>query len=360
MDAAQWVRSQQQQHRLFQTPPACEQEELQVADDVSRDACDVASVLASIQQQPGAVNALHRHEALPAQLNAVGRGLNSTLLPILQSPLPSGESDIAFPNCHGVRGIGGPMVTLAPIQNQQSLVVESFAKMPPVYPSPLQMQPVPKRAVAKQERVNEETKQKPEPEFKTSFQFVVNADMKERRETVRKHVMKEYRRRERWEQDRKNGKTPSEALSLKQPSSKRRRKNAGSPPQSASLKVAPTTNITCLTSPLTLSSDSRSVSLASSSRCMSVGATSPTTIGSSVPDIFDEAIEELQRNDILPHKTDPWAAVAASSVDPFSRFNADCGPATQALLHHCRYSFEKRVVQDADGCRRLGDAEFNG
>ena len=35
--------------------------------------------------------------------------------------------------------------------------------------------------------------------FKPSFQFVVNEDAKQARKTVRKHVMREYRRRERWE-----------------------------------------------------------------------------------------------------------------------------------------------------------------
>ena len=75
--------------------------------------------------------------------------------------------------------------------------------------------------------------------FKTTFQFVVNEDAKEARNTVRKHVMREYRRRERWEQGQRAPPPEATKAQAAAGTKKRRRKaqsdspreNAEQPPQ---------------------------------------------------------------------------------------------------------------------------------
>jgi hypothetical protein len=60
--------------------------------------------------------------------------------------------------------------------------------------------------------------------------------------------------------------------------------------------------------------------------------------------VLDEPTDEKD----LPYRADPWAAVARSQVDPFSRVNFDCGPSTQAILHHCKSTVMTFLAREKD------------
>ena len=171
----------------------------------------------------------------------------------------------------------------------------------------------------------------PAPTFKPEFRFVVNEDAKQARKTVRKHVMKEYRRRERWEHGEKTATSPGKAVQAK--------REAKTPPRSDSCFSDGTSS--GVEWPWVAEGEERggrkskfiSVVLNSSKRrCLSPQYEQ---------DKKSAADHNLQTppndNDSTTHM-DPRAVVARSQIDPFSaKLNFDCGPATQAILHHFAY-----------------------
>ncbi|MCJ1284197.1 hypothetical protein MMC26_003528 [Xylographa opegraphella] len=170
----------------------------------------------------------------------------------------------------------------------------------------------------------------PVPTFKPEFQFVANEDAKQARRAIRKHVMREYRRRERWEYgDNKSAASGGTA------------KGTGLHKRKAKEEVVKTESSSsenrslCAASPWILEPDGRGEELLGSvqdyvrrrkdERYGAAGA-----IKVSIEDEIPGAPEDYG----LPFRGDPWAAVGQSQVNPFSRIPFDVGPATQALLHH--------------------------
>ena len=226
-------------------------------------------------------------------------------------------------------------------------------------------------------------------EFKTTFQFVVNEDAKEARNTVRKHVMREYRRRERWEQGQRG---PPEKKPAVPAPKKRRRKQVRSPEeegQSAIQEMPP--EILPDAPPVEQRNDpgAQKDEEGKSQGSSGGGAKSPGSSGSenqpaptkkklrvvspifpeskqhqlwgAVATDYDDAIAELEGNKITPYTADPWAGVAVNEIDPFSKLKLELGPATSSLLHHCmfnRLSFRARGYADWSSC--LGHAKSNG
>ena len=176
--------------------------------------------------------------------------------------------------------------------------------------------------------------------FKTSFQFVVNEDSKQARQTVRKHVMREYRRRERWEHSGDAAAPP-----------RVRKKDAATKPKTWRRKKGL----------LNTSSESSPSKESSPVEGLVSGFDIPAN-GSSVDDRVhrgssgsENDIEEFRQLDnnndifdgsaVVPSDTqdssqvyyaDPWAAVGRSQVDPFSNTNFDNGPDLQSILYYCK------------------------
>lgn len=282
-----------------------------------------ALATAAIQQYPIKVGAIYRqggvsqYDPLRAGIEAVGRELPGTLLPLLRSARDGSSYSASS------RYMPETKPSLPPIGSIRDM--SSHYLSPLSTPSPIMS-------------VKPEV-EKAEPEFKTSFQFVVNETGKEARKTVRKHVMKEFRRRERWEQ---GGKAPPrERKPNATPTQKRRRKVSVSPIESDSpaseAQAEPSPN----PSPRLYEVDDKGQALIDPHKRRRLSSPSDSsslqTFGTIFADddaIFDEARDEAN----LPYRADPWAAVAQSQVDPFSKFELDCGPATQALLHHCTFA----------------------
>ena len=176
--------------------------------------------------------------------------------------------------------------------------------------------------------------------FKPSFQFVVNEDSKQARQTVRKHVMREYRRRERWEHSGAVAAPPRVAkkdAAAKPKATRRKKGQPNSSPESSPSKES---------SPVARGAPSFDIVLNGSS----VGdrAYDGSNSGS------DNDIEEFRQLDtdsgvfgggaVVPssqdisrvYYADPWAAVGHSQVDPFSNSNFDNGPDLQSILYHCK------------------------
>ncbi|MCJ1474952.1 hypothetical protein MMC13_003612 [Lambiella insularis] len=169
--------------------------------------------------------------------------------------------------------------------------------------------------------------------FKPEFQFVVN-DAQQARKTVRKHVMREFRRRERWEngdnkrvqgvnattKGRRNA--PIVLAQSESPSS-------SSPSVGAASPWSAETEGKSEASPETLPDHSRQRDTPENERDTMVN------VAEKVEDVeVDAEINNALDDDGLRYRVDPWAAVARSQVDPFSKIKFDVGPATQALLHH--------------------------
>lgn len=295
------------------------------------------------------------NDPLLQDMQSHSRDLAPTLLPILHTPEGAPGTDYDLNNCRGVAGIGGSMLPVNALQTQNLQYVTPatsspsqgsptglFKHDPQTFANTSPTQPQPKPVI------------KPEKEeFKTTFQFVVNEDAKEARNTVRKHVMREYRRRERWEQGQKG--QPSDKK-LPNTAKKRRRKQAQSPTEAEQVSQHSSSD---RHSPLGSANDQRieheqkhdsprSDGTSSSSNGSSTSA--PTKKKAKmIPPVFpesrqhqlwgavstdyDEAIHELEGNTVTRYRADPWAAVGTSDVDPFTKF--ELGPATQSLLHHC-------------------------
>ncbi|MCJ1387697.1 hypothetical protein MMC18_000540 [Xylographa bjoerkii] len=170
----------------------------------------------------------------------------------------------------------------------------------------------------------------PSPIFKPEFQFVVNEDAKQARRTVRKHVMREYRRRERWEHG--DNKTAASGRATK--ATGRRKRKVGEElvksesPSSENTSVGPA-------SPWVMEPESKGEELLGPVQDYIRRRQDEVyeSAGAIEVDVEDE-IPGAPGDYGLPFRADPWAAVGQSQVDPFSRIQFDVGPATQALLHH--------------------------
>ncbi len=195
-----------------------------------------------------------------------------------------------------------------------------------------------------QERVLEELDV--EREFATRFHFVSSNDPLNSRKSVRKHVMREYRRRERWEKGEGRGERISSTCI-----SHSKRSQVSSPssaweadpfegwdaldgnsahwlatPESLSLAETP--------GHLLVVGKRRKLDL---SLGKSVTRTDPSTLRHSHP-WTDLGCEKAKAYDgAVPFRFNPWAAVAAADVDPFSKINFGTEPAMQALFHQCKF-----------------------
>ena len=309
-----------------------------------------ASSISGQSSQPPPVN-----DPLLQDMQSHSRDLAPTLLPILQTAEGAPGTDYDLNNCRGVSGIGGSMLPASVSQSQNAQYATpaaSSSQGSPAGPfrhgiqtfsSTLPSQPQPKPTI------------KPEKEeFKTTFQFVVNEDAKEARNTVRKHVMREYRRRERWEQGQKV--QPPEKQSSNT-AKKRRRRQAQSPTEaeqiSSSEHHSPPGSATgqrveehkhgSPRSDGTSSSSNSSSSAPIKKKVKMVPPVFPESrehqLWGAVATDYDEAIDELEGNKVTRYRADPWAAVATSDVDPFTKF--ELGPATQSLLHHCELMYSR-------------------
>ncbi|MCJ1419165.1 hypothetical protein MMC32_005518 [Xylographa parallela] len=192
----------------------------------------------------------------------------------------------------------------------------------------------------------------PSPIFKPEFHFVVNEDAKQARRTVRKHVMREYRRRERFEHGdnrtaasgraAKGGgprkrKAEEEVLKSESPSSENTSVGAPSP-----RVVEPEGKGEELLGPVQDYVRRRQDEVYGSAGVIEVGS--------------EEEIPGAPEDYGLPFRADPWAAVGQSQVDPFSRIPFDMRPATQALLHHFAWVMPSIMDQMVAGTNfhRLG------
>ena len=186
-----------------------------------------------------------------------------------------------------------------------------------------------------------------EQQFKTTFQFVVNENAKDARNTVRKHVMREFRRRERWEQGKKG---PSESQGQQTGTGQKRRRRAERPTREefrlqarGEKPVSPPRSEAGDKSESSEKSDDAMTSLILGQRKRprfdppSLPESRQLQIWGAVSSEYDGAIKEMTLDKSRLYESDPWAAVAPSEIDPFSRLKVELGPVTQSLLHHCKY-----------------------
>ena len=277
------------------------------------DAYSAAQVLTTISHpQHYSPQAPHSpHLPLPAGVQAVGQNLPRTLL-----PLPVLRGTATPPGTYM-----NPKATPAPA---------SCSNLKRRFEEDGGGDGTRDSTVAVQAREQTSTPAAPSPVFKPEFQFVVNEDAKQARRTVRKHVMREYRRRERWEHG--DNKTAASGRAMKGTAKRQLKMEEAivksESPSSESTYVGPA-------SPLVTEPESKGEEL--------LGPVQDY-IRRRQDEVYEStaAIEVAVEDEIpgtpgdygLPFRPDPWAAVAQSQVDPFSRIQFDVGPATQALLHH--------------------------
>ena len=177
-------------------------------------------------------------------------------------------------------------------------------------------------------------------EFKQSFQFVANENAQQSRKAVRKHVMREYRRRERW--DKHSGKKIQEAKA-RGPITRAKTDSSVCSKSASWQEWCP--------EDVSMSDDSPRITdrtagnpwevcLGGHRRCPSLDSNIETTPSSDTDrDEFGKTLFLDRRSDGFLCNADPWAGVAQAQVDPFSTtVGLEGGPPTQALLHHCKPS----------------------
>ena len=320
----------------------------------------------------------HPPDPLLQDMNAHSRDLDTTLLPILRTQEGAPGTDYDLNNCRGVTGIGGAMVPAAepPPEQHTSWQGQPYvSSSAPSVQSPSQSLPKqgPSSSSTLESPVSDaksatpkQDKDKDKEGFKTTFQFIVNEGAKEARNTVRKHVMREYRRRERWEQGQK---VPLETKPVPPPTAKKRRRRQGNPPPEPDTPVVQDVKMfepvpeppiveqrresivhTSADSPQSTESTGSSSGAGGGVPVARVMAPSKKKV-KMLPPVFaeskqhqlwgavatdyEDAIAEMEGNKIVPYRADPWAAVAVNEIDPFSKLKLDLGPATSSLLHHC-------------------------
>lgn len=290
---------------------------------------------AGLNQDP-LVQDIHEHS----------RDLVATLLPILQVQEGDPGTSYDINNCKGVNHIAGSMMPddedISRSISRSSFTGSSHGQLIPM------QQHVYRSSIIKNEP-SPTTPIKPEtPGFQTTFQFVVNENAKEARITVRKHVMKEFRRRERWEQGQKG--VMSGSIEKKTVSAKRRRRK-DTPESDLPTPIEP--QIPANLPPIEPRRESISQQLSSAVQLHDPSGRNimkkrnkvlippkfPESrqhqLWGAVSTGFDQAIVELEGRNSGPYQHDPWSTVAVDQVDPFTKLDLDLGPATQSLLHHC-------------------------
>jgi hypothetical protein len=296
-----------------------------------------AQVLASFQQHPtknvgdyGRAGAGHStQEPYAPGSPAPDRDLAAVIDPLLRCPISNqGHDGTAKPSRtigsdHDARPILPVPDALArarEVQVRQQAMQAQQAKYRQLQPARQQQQQ--RHAAPLPPPPSPARQEDPEPEFKTLFQFVVNEDAKEARRTVRKHVMREYRRRERWER----GSTRAmQSKSVVSASPKRRKASKSS---SSSASPADPTEASAMSPGITEPGEQSLVG-GGGPRCFT------SNPGSFDADGHREGNKQVMK---LRQMGDPWLAVASSEVDPFSPFRLDNGPSTQKILNHrkCR------------------------
>ena len=290
-----------------------------------------------------------------ASISSESANLPSALAPFVHgSPFantttkPGGIS-----NCPGATGLGGPLVPGGP----KAPAYEKLERLSPSSTSGHDRKfangsnPTPpvsntnRNGQVRQSSAHGTPKSSATPDgaFKTTFQFVVNEDAKEARNTVRKHVMREYRRRERWEQGLKKeeeGDDVGPDVTGKR-RHKRERPSSDSDPSNSTGEVLGSSSnsesgegISNGKRPAVTWPDPKRRKL-DFARNSSTGVKSPQPLFGLAGEA-EEAINELGGVPGLPYQADPWAEIAVADIDPFSRLHMKLGPATQSLLHHCK------------------------
>lgn len=322
----------------------------------------------ALPHQPQRQQHRQQYDPLLHDMQTHSRDLDTTLLPILRTPEGAPGTDYDLNNCRGVRGIGGSMLpgNEGAVRNYRARPALEYVTPSPTATSPEGSRPkqetygAPVQLQMQPQSTSRPAEAKPEKEeFKTTFQFVVNEDAKEARNTVRKHVMREYRRRERWEQGQK---VPPEKKPSVEAPKKRRRKQTQSPKdalrsrgQETVVELPASAGEQRRDSPVRNHGNSPTTSGSggspSGSNCEAAFAPTKKKL-KLVPPVFaeskqhqlwgavatdyDDAIAELEGR-VRPYAADPWASVAANEIDPFSKLKLELGPATASLLHHCTF-----------------------
>ena len=182
-------------------------------------------------------------------------------------------------------------------------------------------------------------KVKVEREFPTNFQFVANDDLVSSRKSIRKHVMQEYRRRERWARGESTGERNDSASS---PSGKRPKISSASSSEETDHNERWEVLDDCFTESPSLPNNALPLVAGKRRRLdLSLSERVTTTYSSRVPyrnlPAQTKSKDEKETDDAaLPFCFNPWAAVAAADADPFHKINFGAEPAMQALLHQCK------------------------
>lgn len=342
------------------------------------------------------------YDPLVDGMAAVDSDLGPTLLPILQQPMPRDPENIGAPNCRSVKGIDGVMIQVAELRNIEITTIPSeFEMQSPINHPPRQViqsptfiqspvgiygpegerEPFMPNPTSTLPTASPSTSgQKSDDKFKTEFRFVVNEDAKTARNTVRQHVMREYRRRERWEQGRnkvskskKPSRKESKAVVKTEPDSQTT--SGARLPQSQDVSTTASSQSDRTTQNTSLQQNandagqlhrrnSGSMSISGSSDSSGSDAdrfSALLTQGEDAavkrsqdrlpfaryadngihlhPEDVEEAVEEIERQELhqmqLPYQQDPWAEIARASINPFStHLDVGASTASRSLLHH--------------------------
>ena len=347
-------------------------------------------------------------DPLTQDIQSHSRDLVTTLVPILNTQEGDPGTKFDINNCKGVNHIAGAMMPppdeedLPKISSPTSRSALSpglqgpFPSAEPTDQLPVQQQPQSDPPPSTDQELPQSPIKSEAPSFQTTFQFVVNENAKEARNTVRKHVMKEFRRRERWEQGQK-GSAPS-GVEKKPASSRKRRRRQATPldtDQNTPVDSQAPDHLD-IVPPIDARSDPVGEGLEIANPVVELRKSNWDDISNSVtnrgsltntrapsrkknkvmtPPVFPEskqmqlwgavsteyndAIMELESRSREPYRNDPWATVGVGQVDPFSKLNLDLGPATQSLLHHCMCLNMHFCVSNY-GFSCMGDAFIDG
>ena len=347
-------------------------------------------------------------DPLTQDIQSHSRDLVTTLVPILNTQEGDPGTKFDINNCKGVNHIAGAMMPppdeedLPKISSPTSRSALSpglqgpFPSAEPTDQLPVQQQPQSDPPPSTDQELPQSPIKSEAPSFQTTFQFVVNENAKEARNTVRKHVMKEFRRRERWEQGQK-GSAPS-GVEKKPASSRKRRRRQATPldtDQNTPVDSQAADHLD-IVPPIDARSDPVGEGLEIANPVVELRKSNWDDICNSVtnrgsltntrapsrkknkvmtPPVFPEskqmqlwgavsteyndAIMELESRSREPYRNDPWATVGVGQVDPFSKLNLDLGPATQSLLHHCMCLNMHFCVSNY-GFSCMGDAFIDG
>ena len=312
-------------------------------------------------------------DPLYADINAASQTSETVDLPTALAPSVrvslGAEKPSGLSNCPGVTGIGGPMVPGGAPKPQYDRIPRMPSVGTPATPKNGQISPNGSGTRRSSNGVTKPSSSK-DGAFKTTFQFVVNEDAKEARNTVRKHVMREYRRRERWEQGLKT-EEDAEGDNAGPATGKRRRKRSrptsdSDPSTSREAAISSSTSESGELGEVGSKGKQPWIEPGAKRRRVGVGGVNgeaPAQLWG-LADEAEEAITELGGVHMLPYQADPWAEIAVSDIDPFSKLRMQLGPATQSLLHHCEPNLPRLLLRETFGADAMnscvGDAKPDG